>query len=664
MSVSSRGRIRYAAFLVAVSIFGAAYGSGGPEAYAQSAVRSAIDSGSAAISRAYFDEARQRAAEGDWAGAAPLIAAAQESDATDSDVHYLAALALIQNGAFVGKSLAELDAAIAADRFNYYRPQDAIILRAELLVRSGRYAEALIALQGMTVDSDISWIRCRAFDGLGDTRSFDSEINDALARFPDDVRFPRIFLESLDTTDRPKARTQTEAALGDIILARLSRYAVLDPEMPVLAAPIMGDETAQRDAVLAYRASGGSSSRATLLALEYGIIDQKTASTELFSGRYPVSLADIARSIELAQSDADREAVGDGLDAYTGRLLIKNRNGIMESVALKAGRATSWTRDYDDARGHISYELNMTNEAPTELDVSLPGTDIHVAYSNYPYCALMTFADGTQSRSYRFAPDSLFYAPVRMRRILGEGKGERFVPVYTDAPLPTETACAASALEIAVLFSDGERQITSLDHGIPQRRETWKGGRLYAVLTYQKGRPRIERVDSDGDGRFETERIYRRGSDAVDAVGAVGAGDSGAPGVEWVYIDTKGTGIFDYREQTVFPFRKEWDFDDNGSIDAIQFQQADGSVVREFSTRMDGRFDEIMTFKDGTIVSLTKNGRAAKLIPDANPSLTWIGAKPFDFGSNLPAGEGLISIKKTRVRIVRFGSQVFAEIVP
>ncbi len=651
MPALSGGRVRSAAYLAAAFVFGATCGVGGSQAYAQSATDA-----DAAIARAYFDEAHQRATEGDWAGAASLLATAEESDATDSDVRYLSALALIQNGAYPGKSLAELDAAMAADRFSYYRAYDAIILRAELLVRTGRYSEALTALQGLSVDADISWIRCRAFDGLRDKVSFDSELNDAFSRFPDDVRFPRIFLESLGSLGRAAARTPTEAALGGIVLARLSRYSALDPEIQILAAPIMGDEKAQRDAVLAYRASGGLGARATLLALEYGIIDQKTASAELFSGRYPLTLDDIDRAVELAQSDADLSAVGAGLDGYSGSLLVESGDGISEAVALKAGRAISWTISYDDARGHISYVLDLADEEPTGLEVTLPDADIHVAYSKYPYCSMVSFADKSKTTSYRFAPDALFYAPVSLRRILGEDRSERFVPVYAGAPLPTEAACAASALEIALRSADGgEEQIMSLDRGIPQRRETWKAGRLYAVLTYEQGSPSVERVDSDGDGRFETERLYGRIVGAVDPSDVV---------VEWVLIDTKGTGIFDYREQTIFPFRKEWDFDDNGTIDAIQFQQADGSIVREFSSRLDGRFDETMTIKDGKIVSLTKNGRRVRLIPDANSSLTWIDAKAFDFGSNVPAGEGVFTIKKTRVRIVRVDSQIFAEMVP
>ncbi|HUW40699.1 MAG TPA: tetratricopeptide repeat protein [Rectinemataceae bacterium] len=644
MAAVSRVRSKAAVVLSAVLLFGA--GGGTRAALAQTSVRS----GDAAIARAYFDEARQRAAAGDWSGAAPLLAAAEEIDSGDSDLRYLAALASIQNGGSIAQGLDELDAALAADRFTYYRRDDAVSLRSELLIRSGRYAEALAALRGLPLDADTLWMRCRAFEGRGDTSSFDAELRTALRLYPDDPRFPRVFLESLGDPSRSAPRSAEAAALGDTILARLRSYAALDPELPVLAAPIMQDRKARRDAVLAYRSAGGRSARATLLALDYGLVDQKTACDELFSGRYPLKLADIEAALALARSGADRDLVAAAFDAYSGPIVLKKDGGIAETAELKSGRPVSWSRSYDDERGHISYELELADEEPARLVVSIPGTEIRVGYSSYPYCSTIAFSEGGATTDYRFDPDQYFFAPVKLRSVLGSGSGERFVPVYSDAPLPTERACAAAALEIGVSSGDS-RQITTLDRGIPLKRVTWKSGRLYAILSYERGLPRIERVDADGDGRFETERVYATGEDGVSKV-------------EWILIDTKGTGIFDYREQTVFPFRKEWDFDRNGSIDAVQYQQKDGSIVREFSTGLDGRFDESMTIQAGKIASFTKNGHNVKLLADANPSVTWIGSKPFDLGSNVPADEGVISVRNIRVRIVRAGSQIFAEIVP
>ena len=657
MSAPSRTAICAAALLAATFASGGE-GSGGalfglrlPHLGVAAAAQSAVTA-QPSIARAFLDEARLRADEGDWAGAASLLKEAEESDGTDSDVRYLSALAALRNGAAPAVSIAELDAAVAANRFAYYNLRDALSLKAELLVRSGRYTEALDALRGIPLDADARWIRCRAFLGLNDRGSFDAEIGAALAAFPDDPRFPRVFLERYGGAAGTAAASHLEISLGDTILSRVARYALLDPEMPVLAAPIMADQTARRDSVLAYRASGGKSARATLLALEYGIIDEKAACAELFSGAYPLTLDDVLRALDLARNDAERSAVGAALDGYNGALSIRDAGGVQETAQLQSGRARQWSRSSDDERGHIAYAATLADEAPQSFELSQPGSAMRVTFAAYPYCAAISFTEASTSTEYSFAPEALSYAPIVMRAILGQGEARRFIPVASADPPPTEAACAASALAITLTSSDGkERQVTSMDRGIPQRRETWKDGRLYAVLAFDKGHPTVERVDTDGDGRYETERIY-------------GGSDAASPSVVAVRIDTKGTGIFDYREQLVPPYKKEWDFDDDGSIDAIQSLEPDGSVLRQFSTKMNGSFDETMTIRDDKILSLTRNGRKPALIADRNPLVTWIGEKPFNLGSNVPSGEGVFTVMNKRIRIVRVGTQVFAEIVP
>jgi hypothetical protein len=121
--------------------------------------------------------------------------------------------------------------------------------------------------------------------------------------------------------------------------------------------------------------------------------------------------------------------------------------------------------------------------------------------------------------------------------------------------------------------------------------------------------------------------------------------------------------VFEYREQTVFPFLKQWDYDGNGSVDALQFQLADGSTRKEFSSRLDGHLDEAVVVKEGRIVSFSRNGAALDLIPDSNRELTWIGRKIFDLGRNIPAGEGIFSYAGERYTLLRIGAYAFAELI-
>jgi hypothetical protein len=99
-------------------------------------------------------------------------------------------------------------------------------------------------------------------------------------------------------------------------------------------------------------------------------------------------------------------------------------------------------------------------------------------------------------------------------------------------------------------------------------------------------------------------------------------------------------------------------------VDAAQLSLADGSVVQEFSSRLDGTFDETIVVKGGKIISLSREGKGLALIPDSNARLTWIGRKPFDLGRNLPDGDGVYSRMGTRYRITLVGGLAFAELIP
>ncbi|MDP3178786.1 MAG: hypothetical protein Q8M76_12850, partial [Spirochaetaceae bacterium] len=151
----------------------------------------------------------------------------------------------------------------------------------------------------------------------------------------------------------------------------------------------------------------------------------------------------------------------------------------------------------------------------------------------------------------------------------------------------------------------------------------------------------------DGDGRFETERTYDKEGN-----------------LEFARIDADGDGLYEYFELFSFPFLKEWDFDDDGDEDARQYSLADGEVRREFSSGLDGSFDEAITLKDGEIISVTRDGTGLPLTADADPALLWIGRKPFDLGVARPREEGLFIRGDLRYRMILIGDRAFAEILP
>jgi hypothetical protein len=598
------------------------------------------------VVRAELDEARQAAGLGDWENAATWLAEAASQDQGDADVQYLSALATVKRGKPLPEALGNLNSALASGRFTYYSAKDVGLLKAELLVRERRWQEALDALGRIGVDSgaDPSYrlIRARAFAGKGDLRTFTAEISGAVARFPDAGAFARLYFQHAGKLPGSAAAR----ALRDTLLGRLARYAQEDPELPVLAAPLMASIEDQRNAVQSYRAQGGSSPTSTLRALEYGLIDETAAASEFFAGSYPFTLADLSSLYALAGSPAGRDAVLGALKTWKGRLGVDaDGDGIAESsIQLDQGLTAAWELD-SRHEGRIDWRANFAEGLPIEVSIEKEGLSIDAVYSSYPQLASVVFTEGGEKRAYSFAPEALAFAPLSMRAFGGEGRSAVYLPYPSLIPAPSERACAMAALSL-IVEGGTSRRLTILEKGIPQSAVTYRDGRVYSTMSYSKGLPLLEKIDADGDGRFESERSYA------------------ADGSWWLRTDLNGDGVFEYREQSAFPFRKEWDYDGDGSVDAIQYQQADGSTVQEFSSRLDGRLDERIVVKGGKIVSLSRNSVPLALLRDSNPSLTWIGAKSFDLGSNLPAGEGIFSSMAGRYRLTRVGDMAFAELIP
>jgi tetratricopeptide (TPR) repeat protein len=608
------------------------------------------------VARALFDEARQSSELGDWEQAAACLEEAALQDPGDSDILYLRALSIVKRGLPYAAALGDLGAALATDRFASYSRREARVLKAELLVRERRWKEALDALGSPNGESSIdpvySLVRARAFMGEGNQKAFLSEIGEGLRRFPDDAAFPRLFISRAGKI----APSDASKALAGTILGRLTRYASAEPELPVLAAPLMSDLKSRRDAVLAYRATGGSSPKAGLRALEYGIIDERTASAEILAGRGPVALEDISDLMALAGSPDGRESVRSALASWTGEVIADaDSDGVYECrFALAGGLVREWSRDTRQ-EGLFDERANFVEGMPSEITLERADREIRVEYSGYPAVSTIAFVRGGERRSYAFAPDAYSFAPIALSPFAGSGRDSVLFPGATGAIDPTERSAVTAALSVEIASGD-RRELVTLDRGLPVSAVTYVGGRLFSSRSYAKGRPVLERVDSDGDGRFETEKgfVPDRGNADIDEPWPVA----------WIRIDADGDGVFEYREQTIFPYSKEWDYDGNGCVDAKQETLRDGSIKGSYSSRLDGRLDEEIVVKNGKIVSVARNGVQLALIPDADRQLTWIGRKSFDLGSTLPAEEGIYTYMGKRYRLTKIGAKAFAELIP
>ncbi len=626
--------------------------------------------------------ARQYSAAGDWSSADAVLRAARDLDGNDSDVRYLLAIAILKTSDDAQSALAELEAGLAAHNYYYYTADDLILLDASLLVRMRRYSDALTllspasaangggikdgaaaALSGMeggTAGSGIVYesadrrlLRIKALFGIGgasERKSAFSEIAEAAKLYPADARFAGLFFRNADRAAREN--TQIED-LASLFLGRLYELADAEPGLRLLAIPFMPDEASRRDSILAYRAMGGSRAESCLPALEYGIIDDSACVEELFSSG-SIARADLDRLKGLLRNAQGLSAFESALKNYSGRIY---RDEDADDYPEEWGRYSKGllTEFYLDSDQNGMPELHMQcrEGLPVSAELRRPGFSLDIDYSRYPYVQSFRrlLADGQTEADYRFGPGSYIYKPVLMEPY-PDAQNDlvylgRALPVFD----PVERAAAACALSVARL-NGRYRDVYILNAGIILRRERYIEGRLAAVLNYDNGRPGLEKLDSDGDGRYETERIYRPD------------GDGGEDTILSLRVDTNGDGLFDYSEELSPPYLKRWDFDYDGLMDAEQRNLADGKRERRFSSHLNGVFDELLVVSaTGMILNFERDGRKLAFVPDSNPRLKWIGRKDFDLGSNLPPLEGIYRYKGKRYRLLYVNGEAFAELV-
>ncbi len=644
--------------------------------------------GEEAPAAALVEAAHSRVRAGAWAGAEELLAEALSLDGQNADARYLAALVDLALRDDVRAALAELDAALASGRFFSYERADAELLRARLFNRLRQPERALASLAFLDAPAPAAlslresraagalYERACALRTLGRRDEMLSVLERSARLFPDDARFARLFFETLGPSPFSTAERRLAAVFMDRFVDRKGGGGLLaaDPELRILALPAMLGESDRRDALLAYRATGFRSPLATLAALEYGLIPAAAAINEFFGAAARIDERLMRQLPTLLGSAEDFDAFAACLRLFSGTLVgDRDADGYPERVAVyERGRLTAFRLD-DDQDGRFELELSCEDGLPAGGRLSREGQILELRYGLYPYLERLAFMRGdtapealvlgatgnvavTSSRTeFRFAPGALPCALVHFEPFPSRSVDALYLAVPAPISAPTE----ALALSHAYVFTRQREDIEEefrLEGGLAVAGERRKDGRLYSVIAFERGVAVLERIDEDGDGRYETER-------GLDP--AAGPEAATLDALLWARRDADGDGIFEYRESFRPPFRKEWDLNADGVPDVASYREEGNLQVREFSTRLDGRFDQTLKVgPDGKIRATSRAGRDLPLHADSHPRLFWIGEKPFDLGGNLPPRSGVYRHMNRRYMLVYFGDEAFAELLP
>jgi hypothetical protein len=436
--------------------------------------------------------------------------------------------------------------------------EEASLLEAGNLISVKRYAEALAVLEPLSESPGRAGLRLTALRFKGETEEFFRYASTVLDRYPRETGLVRVFLEYLNAERKEGLNPgPRERGVLDLILRRLSVLVPLDAELAWMAAPFVRDTEDARRMVLAYRAVNKVVPASLPVALNLGVIAEETALEELFApGVQSLDKALLEEIWSLLRDNTRRVLFGRNLSDWSGVITEDtNGDGIAEATGVYRGGFLSvytWDADQDGAPELALYfEAGDPRTAVARISSTgaVAGQDrVIVEWEEFPAVR------EAQLGNERFIPRPMefFYAPVKFREIYGT---ELLFP----GPDPltgslSRRLLAAASMQVVRPSKEisGAEEIIELARNIPIRAREYLNGSLVSETDFLRGRPLVQRIDLDLDGRLETVRHFRRfvppafGAEIDDPAVLLDY----AFDIDYADSDWDGDGVFEIREYT------------------------------------------------------------------------------------------------------------------
>jgi len=306
----------------------------------------------------------------------------------------------------------------------------------------------------------------------------------------------------------------------------------------------------------AYRALHSGDRAAIPGALRLGLLYDDDAVEELFAADADTLTldADHIRAVwGLLRGDAGRKTFQEKLAAFTGVIEEDyDGDGVVEARAVYRRGMLQRFEDDADQDGEPEVRLDCAAGLPVSGTLSLyragrrGKTSLEVVWEAYPQAASAVWRAGEEWQKYFFRPGEGAIAPVRLSPLAGDAllyprRAAFFSSAFTITP--RTLAAMAEALERPSQNFAGAVERIELRQGVPlaaqefvflfSYKEEDEKRQKVAETEFVLGRPRLQRLDLDLDGRMETVRHFA-------------AGDGGAYLVE---SDWDGDGLPEYREE-------------------------------------------------------------------------------------------------------------------
>ena len=522
------------------------------------------------FAKLYFDSAKTLAASGKFSEAEEILQTALQLEPLYSDALYLKAELLAGKG-LRREAATVASEAVKAGTWNRYTPFDGFLLSARLSLDVRRYQDALMALSqaGPRTDREadplLILVRCRL--GLRERGPALTSLKKALELFPDDYRFYELAFRVKGVspdTGYFLSRRRSEAAY----LAALLAYVEQD-----------GPVEEKKDLAEEYYRLGGTSPRASCALMEMGKTDE--AELERFLRKGGLSSLDLCRRVSLTLKDKSKDLFSQKLAAFSGTLTIdEDVDGIPEiKMTVLSGLPQELT--YDEDQDGIGETILIFRDGSPDK-VLFPGDKVllSIQYSIYPFVekveARTPQGDG---KAYFPVPEKLALPLIKALPVFQDNAQRILFPYQFDRGYglfgTEEVKKTAYKIEETGPSSPYLRRYQVWNGKIQKLEEIVQKGReeqVFRRVNFQDEKPVSGERDLDMDGFFDIKEYYSGG--ILKA------------------LEFRNGGSAVYREIFSPERLKEWDLNGDGVLDVKEYRNGPNRV-REFSSRLDGIFNEV-----------------------------------------------------------------------
>jgi len=485
--------------------------------------------GDSAIADRYVQWAQQEIKAGQWLKARSALERAADYADISSDISYLLALARFNTNEGRGSVLQAVQNSIQVGRWTRYDEPQARLLQARQLIAMRRYSEALDSLtvfQPVAVETaDAAMLRLAALKGLVNSGSvsyspeFRRRMTEAMNRYPRDTRALRLVFDyaSYAYADGRKPHND-DIKIMELALERLPFLLPNDPELAWISAPFISDIEKARQSLADYLDNSSKPNPASLVpALNLGLFDDKDAVEALFAAGNPAEPSaqfvvdkDILVNVwKLLRSEEGRNYMSKKLQAFSGVITEdEDHDGFTESRSIyKQGVLEEYHFDADQDRLE---DLVIIFNSGNPQWARMPALPAVVFWESYPSVQRTVL----ENALYMPVPGGFRFAPLGFAEICASDTTPGLIYPRRE-PLQqniTRRMLASSSVFVqqpSAEFPGGIEHVY-IENGIPINAEVILGNKTVSFTEFENGRPDIQWLDLDLDGRMETVRRFRK----------------------------------------------------------------------------------------------------------------------------------------------------------